>query len=149
MPTSCPVPSPDPSRGLLILVRPHTSLWDGPRVAWWLSQACGVRNAVFPVDPDYARHPFWSGLLRRYGRWVGGHQMIPLDSRSPFGLRYLARSLHSGQAVVLFPQGVGLGRPERADAPGYSWLISRERPQVVSIRISRQIRIDRPEVFGG
>ena len=122
--------------GLLVLVRPHTSLLDGPRVAWWLGRHQGIRGAVFPVDPDYARHPLWSWALRRYVRLAGGHRMIPLDSQSPFGLRHLAACLHRGQAVVLFPQGTGIDQPDRADRGGYRWLVRRCRPQVFAVRIS-------------
>ncbi len=133
-----------PGRGLLILARPHTSLWDGPRVAWWLSRAGGIRGAVFPVDPDYARHPFWSRLLRQYGRMVGGHRMVPMDAQSPFGLRHLARCLEHGQTVVLFPQGTGLREAARPDRPGARWLVDRVRPQVLSLTISTQgIAVDR------
>lgn len=62
---------------MLILVRPHVSLLDGPFVAWKLRKTpapCGVRalrgvQALFPVDSDYARHPLWSHILRAYG-WL-------------------------------------------------------------------------------
>lgn len=137
------LPMPETERGLLILARPHASLWDGPRVAWWLSKVYGVRNAVFPVDPDYASHPLWARLLRRYGDWVGGHWMVPMDTHSPFGLRHLANALHRGQTVVLFPQGTGIKNPGRPDLPGHSWLIEREHPRVVPITISGSISIDR------
>ena len=121
--------------GLLILARPHTSLLDGPRLAWWLTNV-GMRGALFPVDPDYARHPVWSRLLRIYGRMAGGHRMIALDSESPFGLRTLARALRGGNAVALFPQGTGLREgPDRPDRPGAQWLIRQIYPEVLAVRV--------------
>lgn len=121
--------------GLLILARPHTSLLDGPRLAWWLTHSVGMRGALFPIDPDYARHPVWSRLLRTYGRMAGGHRMIALDSESPFGLRTLARALRGGNAVALFPQGTGLREgPDRPDRPGAQWLIRQTCPDVLAVR---------------
>lgn len=121
-------------KGLLVLARPHVSLLDGPRLAWWLTQECGISGAVFPVDPAYARHILWSPLLRGYGWLVGGHRMIPLDTENPFGLRTLAKILHAGGTVVLFPQGTGLGEgADRPDRPGAAWLIRRAQPEVFSV----------------
>ena len=130
--------------GRLILARPHGSLWDGPRLAWWLTHAAGIRGAFFPVDPDYARHPLWAPLLRGYGCLVGGHRMIPLDSESPFGLRTLARALLQGQTVVLFPQGTGLRDGiDRPDRPGARWLIRQTRPKLCLVRLEhRRIHLD-------
>ncbi len=106
----------------LILVRPHTSLLDGPKVAWRLYRA-GVRRAVFPVDPDYARHPVWGRLLSAYGWLIGRQEMVAMDARSPHALRELARRLKVGRTVVLFPQGTGLSDPLRPDQPGAAWLV--------------------------
>lgn len=119
---------------LLILARPHTSLWDGPRLAWWITRHLGVRNAIFPIDPDYARHPFWAFVLRAYGWAVGGHTMVPLDTHAPFALRTLLRHLHAGRTVVLFPQGTGLKLgADRPDRPGAQWQIQRSPAQVLSV----------------
>jgi len=121
--------------GLLILARPHVSLLDGPRLAWWLSHGgMHTRNVLFPVDPDYAKHPVWSRLLRSYGRFVGGHRMVPMDTDKPFSLRLLAKELRRGNAVALFPQGTGIkDGPDRPDKLGALWLIKECRPQVVEV----------------
>ena len=97
---------------MLILVRPHVSLLDGPAVARFLPKA-GIYQAVFAVDPDYARHPVWSRLLNAYGWLTGGHTMLPLDAIRPFAMRELSRILQSGRDVVIFPQGTGVGDPFR------------------------------------
>ncbi|UTV80078.1 1-acyl-sn-glycerol-3-phosphate acyltransferase [Acidithiobacillus sp. YTS05] len=124
--------------GLLVLARPHVSLLDGPRLAWWLAHRRGIRNALFPVDPAYARHPLCAPLLRGYGWLVGGHRMVPLDTDSPFALRHLAQILMAGKTIVLFPQGTGLKEgPDRPDRPGAQWLIERARPQVLTVTISQ------------
>lgn len=102
---------------MLILVRPHVSLLDGPCVARFLSKA-GIYQSVFAVDPDYARHPVWSRLL-------GGHTMLPLDATRPFAMRELLCLLNQGRDVVIFPQGTGIGDPCRPDARGYDWLLEK------------------------
>ncbi len=113
----------------LILVRPHTSLLDGPAVALYLRKV-GIQ-AVFAVDPDYARHPVWSRLLNAYG-WLTGrlaagrHTMLPLDATRPYAVRTIARLLDQGRDVVIFPQGTGLKNgPDRPDAKGVDWLVGR------------------------
>ncbi len=124
--------------GLLIVARPHVSLLDGPRLAWWLTHRAGIRGAIFPVDPAYARHPVWSPLLRLYGRVTGGHRMIALDTESPFGLRLLARELQRGRAVALFPQGTGIkAGADRPDHPGARWLIRHANPGILSVTVDR------------
>lgn len=133
-------------RGMLILARPHVSLWDGPRLAWWLTHTCGVHGAVFPVDPEYAAHrPMIRRLLAGYGKWVGQHTMVPLDSESPFSLRWLLRDLRQGRTVVLFPQGTGLSEKDRPDRPGARWLIRRANPVVLEVSMGRTIAFARPE----
>lgn len=119
----------------LILVRPHTSLLDGPAVARYLGKI-GLKNAVFAVDPDYARHPIWKRLLNAYGWLTGGHTMLPLDTTHPFALRTFARLLDQGRTVVIFPQGTGIGDPDRPDAKGVDWLIQRTRQPVWTIHLS-------------
>ena len=109
----------------LILVRPHTSLLDGPAVALYLGKI-GMRNAVFAVDPDYARHPIWKRILNAYGWITGRHTMLPLDATHPFALRALDRLLQEGRNVVIFPQGTGIGDPDRPDAKGVDWLIKHQ-----------------------
>ncbi|MBU2754950.1 1-acyl-sn-glycerol-3-phosphate acyltransferase [Acidithiobacillus sp. CV18-2] len=129
--------------GLLILARPHVSLLDGPRLAWWLTRSAGIRGAVFPVDPAYARHPVWSRLLHTYGFMIGGHRMIALDTGSPFGLRSLTKALQHGQTVVLFPQGTGLRNgPARPDQPGVQWLLERVHPRVLPVTMDHRIFIE-------
>lgn len=108
---------------MLIVVRPHRSLWDGPKVAWRLYRQ-GYRNCLFAVDPDYACHPVWGRVLRLYGHACGQAEMLPLDTSRPFSLRALARLLREGRTVVIFPQGIGLNDPHRPDRPGWRWLIA-------------------------
>jgi 1-acyl-sn-glycerol-3-phosphate acyltransferase len=114
---------------MLILARPHTSLLDGPAVAAYLKRI-SIRHAVFAVDPDYALHPVWSRILKTIGWITGGHTMLPLDSRRPFALRTIARMLDEGRTVVIFPQGVGLSKPDRPDAEGVKWLLTRQKIRV-------------------
>ena len=109
---------------MLILVRPHTSLLDGPRIAWTLYRR-GLLRCVFPVDVYYARHPVWGALLRAYGRLCGHAEMRAMDRTSPFALRELARLLQRGRIVVVFPQGTGLADSHRPDQDGWRWLVRR------------------------
>ena len=139
----------------LILVRPHTSLLDGPAVALYLRKV-GIQKAVFAVDPDYARHPVWSRLLNAYG-WLtgglaaGGHTMLPLDTARPYALRTIDRLLDQGRDVVIFPQGMGLGDPDRPDAKGVDWLMERTFKQDGKVyrvtRLTRQLTLSHEGLF--
>ena len=124
---------------MLILVRPHVSLLDGPAVAAWLPRM-GLVQAVFAVDPDYARHPVWSRLLNAYGWLTGGHTMLPLDVTRPFAMRELLRILQSGRDVVIFPQGTGIGDHARSDARGCNWLTEKTSRRVMEITLSHEAR---------
>ena len=127
---------------MLIVVRPHTSLLDGPAVALWLTRKRHLTHCLFAVDPDYARHPVYSALLNSYGWLVGHHTMMPLDHRHPFALRKMIAALRAGQHVVIFTQGVGLSEPDRPDQPGMNWLLRkacRETPVLsLSLRHDRR-----------
>ena len=108
---------------MLIIVRPHTSLLDGPAVALWLARERQLTHCLFAVDPDYARHPVYSALLKAYGWLVGRHTLLPLDQQRPFALRKMFSVLRAGQHVVIFPQGTGLSEPDRPNQPGMDWLL--------------------------
>jgi 1-acyl-sn-glycerol-3-phosphate acyltransferase len=133
----------------LILVRPHTSLLDGPVVALHLRKV-GIQ-AVFAVDPDYARHPVWSRLLNAYGLAAGGHTMLPLDTSRPYAVRTIDRLLDQGRDVVIFPQGTGLGDPDRPDAKGVDWLVERTFKQDGKVyrveRLTRQLTLSHAGVL--
>ena len=119
---------------MLILVRPHASIFDGPAVALWLARQRNIRNAVFAVDPDYARHPVKAPLLKMYGWVVGRHRMVAMDGRRPFALRRVLEDLAAGRSVVIFPQGTGLSDPKRPDQPGMGWLL-RKIPSVPVVQL--------------
>ncbi|MBU2837626.1 1-acyl-sn-glycerol-3-phosphate acyltransferase [Acidithiobacillus thiooxidans] len=122
--------------GTLFVVRPHTSYLDGPAVARWLTKSRGIRHAVFAVDPDFARHPFWRMALNVYGRLVGGHRMIALDASRPFGIRTLIATLKAGGIVVIFPQGTGIrSGPKRPDQSGFQWLMAKTNAHLVHCHI--------------
>lgn len=122
--------------GTIFIVRPHTSYLDGPAVARWLTRERGIRNVVFAVDPDFAKHPVWRFVLNVYGRFVGGHTMVPLDSGSPFALRKLMMVLRDGGCVAIFPQGTGLSSgPKRQDQSGFLWLVAKTHAVQVSCHL--------------
>ena len=137
---------------MLILVRPHVSLLDGPAVARFLPKA-GIVQAVFAVDPDYARHAVWKHLLNAYGWLTGGHTMLPLDATRPFAMRGMLRLLNQGRDVVIFPQGTGIGDSARPDAGGCGWLLERASGEartsrrVMEITLSHETRWPRIERF--
>lgn len=123
--------------GHLILVRPHTSLLDGPMVAWHLRKL-SLRGYTFAIDPAYATSPFWRPLLLAYGKLMGGHRMAALDAQSPHALRALLRVLRAGGGVVLFPQGGGLQDANRPDQSGSDWLILRSACRVDELFLRRR-----------
>lgn len=122
--------------GTIFIIRPHTSYLDGPAVARWLTRERGIKGAVFAVDPDFAQHPFWRFVLNAYGRWVGGHTMVALDSSRPFALRKLLAVLHNGGHVVIFPQGTGLrSGKKRPDQPGFLWMMAKTQAQTIACHL--------------
>ncbi len=131
--------------GHLILVRPHTSLLDGPVIARYLHQIGGHCAYLFAVDPDYARHPFYRRLLSYYGRMTSGHRMVALNARSPMAIRQILRELANDHGVVVFPQGTGLLDANRPDLPGAEWLIRKSRCHVTVLALDHSRLI--PEVI--
>ncbi|EGQ62964.1 phospholipid/glycerol acyltransferase [Acidithiobacillus sp. GGI-221] len=126
---------------MLYVCRPHTSYLDGFAVARWLTRRHGVRGAVFAVDPDFALHTVWSALLRLYGKLVGGHTMVAIDSRKPFSIRTLMAALKEGRAVVIFPQGTGLAKGERRpDHGGFAWLLRKSGAEHIEVHIQHHRR---------
>jgi 1-acyl-sn-glycerol-3-phosphate acyltransferase len=123
--------------GHLILVRPHASRLDGPLVAWHMRKL-GLRKYTFAIDPGYALSPFWRPALLVFGKLVGGHRMVALDSQSPHALRALLRILQAGGGVVLFPQGVGIRDADRRDQTGSDWLILRSECRVDELFLNHQ-----------
>jgi 1-acyl-sn-glycerol-3-phosphate acyltransferase len=94
------------------------------------------------VDPDFARHPVYGPLLRAYGKWVGGHTMVPLDTSSPYALRTILKALKAGTPVVIFPQGTGIkDGPDRPDKPGVDWLIKHACGPVMNLTLDHTTRI--------
>lgn len=127
---------------MLYVCRPHTAYLDGFAVARWLTRRQAIRGAVFAVDPDFALHPVWSRMLSLYGRLVGGHTMVAIDSRKPFAIRTLMAALKDGRAVVIFPQGTGLADGERrSDQGGASWLLRKSEAAHVEIHIQHHRRL--------
>lgn len=121
---------------MLYVCRPHSSYLDGFAVARWLTQRHGVRGAVFAVDPDFALHPVWSVLLRLYGKMVGGHTMVAIDSRKPFAIRALMTTLKEDRVVVIFPQGTGFSKGERRpDQGGFVWLLRKSGAKHTEVHI--------------
>lgn len=74
--------------------------------------------------------------------------MLPLDTSRPYALRSLSRLLDQGRDVVLFPQGTGIGDPDRPDRPGVAWLLERVDCRIMEITLSHNTRLPRIERFG-
>ncbi|MHB1494493.1 MAG: 1-acyl-sn-glycerol-3-phosphate acyltransferase [Acidithiobacillus sp.] len=121
---------------MLIIVRSHTSLLDGPAVALWLARERQLSHCLFAVDPDYARHSVYSPLLKAYGWLVGRHTLLPLDQQRPFALRKMFSALGAGQHVVIFPQGTGISEPDRPDQPGMDWLLRKAGKEASILSLS-------------
>ncbi len=125
--------------GNIFIVRPHTSYLDGPAVARWLTQSRNVRKAVFAVDPDFAKHPFWRFVLNVYGRWIGGHTMVAMDSTRPFAIRKLLKVLREGGNIVIFPQGTGIQLgAKRPDQQGFIWIMAKTNARIIPCHLRHQ-----------
>jgi 1-acyl-sn-glycerol-3-phosphate acyltransferase len=118
-------------RGPAIVVANHVSLVDGLLIAM-----ASPRPLAFAVDTDYSvRMPLARAGLQLLA-CLGFGSVIPLDSRSPQGLRGLARELRRGQSVMLFPEGqISPDGTPQMPRPGLSWLQERTGAPVVALSI--------------
>lgn len=68
--------------------------------------------------------------------WLGGHQVVPLDSSAPFGMRKLSNLLRSGMNVTVFPEGViSLTGVRGIERPGLAWLKRKTQAEVLALEI--------------
>ncbi len=96
----------------------HVSLLDGIVIA-----LVSPVPLTFAVDPAYARHSTVARLGLALLAKAGLGSVVPMDVRSPFGLRELRRALDAGASVMVFPEGEISpdGQPQRL-LPGAIWL---------------------------
>lgn len=123
-------------RGGVLLCANHVSFLDGLLVG--LSVDVPL---VIASEPAYAvRHPLISRCIAALS-WLCEHEVVPLDSQSPFGMRALARSIAEGKNVLVFPEGAispdGRPQPWR---PGCDWIVRRTGCSVLPARISGAYR---------
>lgn len=111
-----------------IVVANHTSLLDGPALAWLTPQPM-----LFGVDPAYSLHPLWRKALIGYASLIGtGCDMVPMEPGSLLGLRALLRRLEEGGWVCLFPEG---GIRTGCLHAGAAWLSQRTNAPIHRLEI--------------
>lgn len=119
-------------RGRVIVCANHVSLLDGLIVA-----LASPVPLTFGVDTDFSRRSLAASRCMGALAWLGFGAVVPIDSRSPFGLRSLCKALERGNSVMVFPEGLispnGQPQPEQ---PGVQWLASRTRAPVLRIHIA-------------
>lgn len=119
-------------KGRAIVCANHVSLVDGIIVA-----LASPTPLIFGVDTDFSRR----AVVARSGlavlAWLGFGAVVPIDGKSPYGLRSLARSLCDGSSVMLFPEGeISLDGTPAEERPGVTWLAERTGADVLWIHIS-------------
>lgn len=115
-----------PREGAAILAANHTSFLDPPLVGSGLP-----RRVTMLARQSLFRFPVFGSLLRAW-------HAVPVDPRggSPAGLKAIADSLQTGQAVLIFPEGTrsadGQIKPARS---GLGLVVIRSQAPVIPIRI--------------
>lgn len=119
-------------RGRVIVCSNHVSLLDGVIVA-----LASPTPLTFGVDTDFSRHSLAASRGMKALSWLGFGAVVPIDTRSPFGLRSLRKALERGESVMVFPEGAisPTGQPQ-PDQPGVEWLSNRTRAPVLRIHIA-------------
>lgn len=118
--------------GRVLVCANHVSLLDGVVIA-----LASPRPLVFAVDTDYSRRSWAAvrgmGLLAA----LGFGRVVPVDARSPFGIRALRQALAEGEAVMVFPEGriSETGRP-LPEQPGVAWLARVSKAPVIRVSIA-------------
>ncbi len=117
--------------GPVLVCANHVSLVDGLIVA-----LASPAPLVFGVDTDFSRRSRVASRGMAALAALGFGRVVPIDARSPFGLRALRKALDRGEAVMLFPEGriSDTGRPLQ-DQPGVAWLVARCSVPVLRVRI--------------
>jgi 1-acyl-sn-glycerol-3-phosphate acyltransferase len=118
--------------GPTIVVANHMSFLDGLIVAF-----ASPIPLCFGVDPAFSRHSFLvRGVLKTFSHF-GFSSFVPLESKSPFGMRTLLKALQKGQSIMLFPEGAisptGAPLPEQ---PGVQWLRQKTGSSILRIQIT-------------
>ncbi|ART61460.1 hypothetical protein CBP36_21060 (plasmid) [Acidovorax carolinensis] len=118
-------------QGQSIVCSNHVSLLDGLIVA--LSSPVPL---TFGVDTDYSKRSIVASAGMSVLAWMGYGSVVPVDDRSPFGMRSLAKALERGESVMLFPEGsISEDGAPREDRPGVAWLARRSGVPIIRIRI--------------
>lgn len=109
----------------------HVSYIDGLLIA--LSSPVPL---VFGVDTEFSRRNRWTKWGMRLLSGMGYGWVVPVDQKSPAGLRHLLRRLHAGERIVLFPEGaISATGVARRDLPGARWLANRSGCPLLRIQI--------------
>ncbi|WP_454875472.1 1-acyl-sn-glycerol-3-phosphate acyltransferase [Paraburkholderia xenovorans] len=114
-------------RGRVIVCANHVSLLDGVLIA-----LVSPSPLVFGVDPDFSRRSPIAMRGMATLAWMGFGRIVPIDARSPFGIRALAKALEAGENVMLFPEGrIAPTGARLVDQPGATWLCHRTSARIV------------------
>lgn len=115
----------------VIVICRHRSLLDGVIVA-----LASPVPMVFPVTPKHSVRNRATRIGLRFLERAGLGTVVPMDVRSPFGLRSLARMVDDGLPAMVFPEG----RIQR-DGDGFEhlggveWLSQRTGARIVQIEL--------------
>jgi 1-acyl-sn-glycerol-3-phosphate acyltransferase len=128
------------AQGRVIVCANHVSLLDGVLIA-----LVSPSPLVFGVDPDFSRRSPIAMRGMAILSWLGFGRVVPIDARSPFGIRALAKALAAGENVMLFPEGrIAPTGARLADQPGATWLRDRASARIVWASI---VGADRSRLF--
>ena len=119
------------SMGSCLIACNHVSMLDGVIVA-----IASPLPLVFLSETHYSRRLWWSRLLFRCLSGLGYGRVLPLDSKSPFGMRQVLKLLERGERLVLFPEGgISVDGNPQDEQRGLAWIVARSGAPVLRVKI--------------
>lgn len=110
----------------------HVSFLDAVLIAF-----ASPSRLVYTSEPLYSRQTLWSRSIFAVLYCFGYGWIIPLDQRSPMGMRQVARALKAGHNVVIFPEGrISPDGRRGPPLPGVQWLVERGCARVVELELT-------------
>ena len=117
--------------GPAIVCANHVSLLDGVIVA-----LASPVPLTFGVDTDYSKRSKVAMRGMAALAWLGFGAVVPVDMKSPYGIRTMLKRLQAGETLMLFPEGqISPDGSPQAELEGVRWLQRRAGVELIRVQI--------------